>query len=1419
LSISLSASVALPGIPRFYKKNVQGSNKKPSVIPNFYPPGWETTKKGLYIAQNEKSGQSEVEYTLLGVKREESKSILLENVFIYGVDTSVWNVATNFFPTYNFYTYGYCSILNTNRSTPRPSRESTYLKGYLVRNKRLQGVQLLANTLDAVFDPDTPVQAKNAATVKLSDLTGYTNAYYYPVIYHDAKRSCVSMEGWLEPSVTPWWYDFQGEFCQTQVGTSPFDATLTLETSRAFRYEPGKAIVFTMGIKANLDGGVGILNGNIVNSRAMWGARNDTDTYRFVLEGNGAFYVERVTPYAETYMRVDRKNFYDPLDGTGESGLNIDFSKVTMYSIEFSWYGAVGANFFVYVPIKGGDSKWIKIASLTSSNKYTRPALSSPNMRLFTEIYIPMGCSKPQALSIYGSSVYIDGNYRDTLKYYTNSVLGIPIEQRPKTYVTLEVPNFIDGAVNKPRNNANVFPHRLNGISTADTQIELYESTNGGSPDITTAYRETSLPSQTQDLFALVSDVLNNNSRNIVVSALDMNEFEKIDFMKRAVNTFLTITTPVTTYQPFLNAGNGKTYGNSFTYDIKIQSLSSRANDNRINIILDSPIYPPFSYYGSTNTSNINLRNSVSVTYPVITSFPSVPSNSILYSPNLMPNKQAIFLMNTNVRNNRSFLVTKKAIKKGTFSFDTDISTQSYGSVGFFATYGIISQSQYEVIKNNNGFLDEINTNNLTTVQTVSTSPINEFLNNSEYYFDWRYGKGGVGIWPPSYGFPLVLPFWNGSNWVYNEIPGSSSPYSYYGTSTTNPLIQGIRNKKDVSTLLDEGSFTLNVDIRDHNFYFYGSQAQIVSGPNSNYTYVRVKLSSKDLFSLEDEILTNNLYNFKLLIYGHNGQMFDCLANRTIYSPAGNWNEPNAILQPLIFGYGTTYSMIDAALDEGGSILYTVAFPKSSTQAINAFISKPNVALRFKTVFLRNTQYRSPASINYYERNAGLWYGTFFISTVEPVHLFVFLHSKVKSANNWPQQLMQSTDPISRPMLTNLQLYNATEENNVILPETPSVDSYNTTLVTTLTSTVNGVLDNLPLVNFNMEKIVGVNTYVDSSTSQVLNTREKIKRFTFSVNKNIPFTYDLTSIYGSGKYILNSQATSILNRDFKRFFVAARTTKDESFGTPWTFSVNGQVPNVKTPFAILNPIGTAIDAARFYIDTTKSGKNVYLQNVLKTPSISDAYYIWSIYAKPLTPALSGRFVIFELKTGESNASQAWRTVAFDIIDNKIGFFNCASQNLPSIPNSTCSWKNNYDNIIKSNLGSTANLAANLAADTNWFPATASRAGYSNIKGYANLANKNNTRYVVAAHIEDVGDGWKRLSTCTYYGNNHTDNIVYIGNYTSTLNTRANISLWGFKEEIVPLQTTVDVLSGWYPSPYNPIGTGLISLNLTTGEQL
>ena len=57
---------------------------------------------------------------------------------------------------------------------------------------------------------------------------------------------------------------------------------------------------------------------------------------------------------------------------TDTSAWDFDFTKVTMLKVDYSWYGAVGARFFAYVP--DSDLDWRRLVGARSRHSHLEPA-------------------------------------------------------------------------------------------------------------------------------------------------------------------------------------------------------------------------------------------------------------------------------------------------------------------------------------------------------------------------------------------------------------------------------------------------------------------------------------------------------------------------------------------------------------------------------------------------------------------------------------------------------------------------------------------------------------------------------------------------------------------------------------------------------------------------------------------------------------------------------------------------------------------------------------------------------------------------------------------------------------------------------------------------------------------------------------
>jgi hypothetical protein len=118
----------------------------------------------------------------------------------------------------------------------------------------------------------------------------------------------------------------------------------------------------------------------------------------------------------------------------------IDFTKVLMQKIEFSWYGAVGALFLAYVPVGNGEARWVRVHHLRASNQLKVASLGNATLPITYLVYgggsterfgydnterlpntIPNSGSYSEYITKYGASYYIDGGDRGTVRLYSHS--------------------------------------------------------------------------------------------------------------------------------------------------------------------------------------------------------------------------------------------------------------------------------------------------------------------------------------------------------------------------------------------------------------------------------------------------------------------------------------------------------------------------------------------------------------------------------------------------------------------------------------------------------------------------------------------------------------------------------------------------------------------------------------------------------------------------------------------------------------------------------------------------------------------------------------------------------------------------------------------------------------------------------------
>lgn len=367
-----------------------------------------------------------------------------------------------------------------------------------------------------------------------------------------------------------------------------------LESRKTFRYQPGRISGFTFGLRLKN-------NPASATDKIEWGAANPTDQYMFQVSGTQWNIVRRSTvlPPAELlegrwgleplsqYVSTDEQNqplavlppgndnsvpMYevtiprskwngDRLDGTGESGYIIDFTKVTMYKIEYSWYGAIGAKFYAYVPINNAEARWVRLHTMIIENQMNRPVLQNPDFKFRYMVFNKgtANLTEPTYVYKYGASYYIDGGDEGTTTFSS-------ITTEPKSFfertpiVGIHPKNKIinntglDDEGNPYEGNINLkkaYPKTLSVFSNKAARIDL--ETIKVSPDGQHGTKSISLISGTKFEKNIAFNLIDNFSQVEILpqlgDSLDILDYEAKLIGSGVYNAYVTYnpSTPITT--------------------------------------------------------------------------------------------------------------------------------------------------------------------------------------------------------------------------------------------------------------------------------------------------------------------------------------------------------------------------------------------------------------------------------------------------------------------------------------------------------------------------------------------------------------------------------------------------------------------------------------------------------------------------------------------------------------------------------------------------------------------------------------------------------------------------------------------------------------------------------------------------------
>jgi len=280
-----------------------------------------------------------------------------------------------------------------------------------------------------------------------------------------------------------------------------------MQSRRVFRYQPGRISGFTFGLKSSTE--------KVTGSLMEWGISNPTDQYVFRIdqgflsivrrstipleasalersgltildqvstEGSDPFDTDPNTGTARKYwtINIPRDKFNgDPLNGNGPSGYLIKPDQVTMWKIEFGWYGAIGVRFYAYIPAGVGEARWVVIHTLVIENSLSGPSMQDSYFRFKYELNVDDSADirQPQFLYKYGASYYIDGGDEGTQNVYSASsgVKTIFGGAAPKeTLLGFRSKDFILSSSGKNvKNKKLIIPTQLNVTTDSLTEIKV----------------------------------------------------------------------------------------------------------------------------------------------------------------------------------------------------------------------------------------------------------------------------------------------------------------------------------------------------------------------------------------------------------------------------------------------------------------------------------------------------------------------------------------------------------------------------------------------------------------------------------------------------------------------------------------------------------------------------------------------------------------------------------------------------------------------------------------------------------------------------------------------------------------------------------------------------------------------------------
>jgi len=200
-----------------------------------------------------------------------------------------------------------------------------------------------------------------------------------------------------------------------------------LSTRKRFRYQTGRVMRASVCLQMS--------KAPLPATEKLWGIGDSLDGFFFQIRGDGEgdnFRLIHRRSSGDGLVKetvVPRSSFnHDALDGSGASNATLAFEQNAMYLIEWGWYGASSARFYVFVvddqttlPAtirKTPRGRWVLMHEMLIPDSLDAPSLGTPVLPFTIEISNSGYLVEPQFVLKYGLSLQVDGGESEKAEIY-----------------------------------------------------------------------------------------------------------------------------------------------------------------------------------------------------------------------------------------------------------------------------------------------------------------------------------------------------------------------------------------------------------------------------------------------------------------------------------------------------------------------------------------------------------------------------------------------------------------------------------------------------------------------------------------------------------------------------------------------------------------------------------------------------------------------------------------------------------------------------------------------------------------------------------------------------------------------------------------------------------------------------------------